>query len=77
MKKFIIKLFICIIAIFTFTGCYTLWKFYFYETKPMDKSLSFSEYIYAEQLDDSDKNSPIDMISIRPVNFADLKKSKK
>ena len=43
----------------------------------MDKSLSFSEYIYAEQLDDSDKNSPIDMISIRPVNFADLKKSKK
>ena len=65
--------------LFTFTGCYTLWKFYFYETKPMDKSLSFSEYIYvyAEQLDASDKNSPIDMISIRPVNFANLKKSKK
>ena len=45
----------------------------------MDKSLSFSEYIYvyAEQLDASDKNSPIDMIDIRPIKFANLKKSKK
>lgn len=79
MKKLLIKLIIFTMILFTFTGCYTLWKFYFYETKPMDKSLSFSEYIYvyAEQLDASDKNSPIDMISIRPVNFANLKKSKK
>ena len=79
MKKLLIKLIIFTMILFTFTGCYTLWKFYFYETKPMDKSLSFSEYIYvyAEQLDASDKNSPIDMISIRPINFADLKKSKK
>lgn len=79
MKKLLIKLIIFTMILFTFTGCYTLWKFYFYETKPMDKSLSFSEYIYiyAEQLDASDKNSPIDMIDIRPIKFADLKKSKK
>ena len=32
--------------LFTFTGCYTLWKFYFYETNPMDESLNFSEYVY-------------------------------
>ncbi len=79
MKKLLIKLIIFTMILFTFTGCYTLWKFYFYETKPMDKSLSFSEYIYvyAEQLDASDKNSPIDMIDIRPIKFANLKKSKK
>lgn len=77
MKKLLIKLIIFTMILFTFTGCYTLWKFYFYETKPMDESLSFSEYIYAEQLDDSDKNSTIDMIDIRPIKFANLKKSKK
>ena len=65
--------------LFISTGCYTLSKSYSYKTNPMDKSLSFSEYIYiyAEQLDASDKNSPIDMIDIRPIKFADLKKSKK
>ncbi len=49
MKKLLNKLFICIITIFTFTGCYTLSKTYYYETKPMDESLSFSEYIYMLQ----------------------------
>lgn len=34
-------------------------------------------YIYGTILDSYDKDSPIDMISIRPINFANLKKSKK
>ena len=79
MKKLLIKLIIFTMILFTFTGCYTLWKFYFYETKPMDKSLSFSEYIYiyAPILNSGEKDSPITMIDIRPIKFANLKKSKK
>ena len=79
MKKLLIKIIIFTMILFTFTGCYTLWKFYFYETKPMDKSLSFSEYIYiyAPILNSGEKDSPITMIDIRPINFANLKKSKK
>ncbi len=46
MKKLLTKLVTFIMILFNFTGCYTLLKTYYYETKPMDKSLSFSEYIY-------------------------------
>ena len=79
MKKLLIKLITFIMILFTFTGCYTLSKTYYYETKPMDKSLNFSEYvyIYAPILNSNKKDSPITMIDIRPIKFADLKKSKK
>lgn len=77
MKKLLIKVIIFTMILFTSTGCYTLSKSYSYKTNPMDKSLSFSEHIYGTLLDSYDKNSPIDMISIRPINFANLKKSKK
>ena len=72
MKKLLNKLFICIITIFTFTGCYTLSKTYYYETRPSEYV-----YIYATVLNSEKRDAPIDMISIRPINFADLKKSKK
>ena len=72
MKKLLNKLFICIITIFTFTGCYTLSKTYYYETRPNEYV-----YIYATILNSEKRDAPIDMISIRPINFADLKKSKK
>ena len=49
MKKLLIKLITSIMILFIFTGCYTLLKTYYYETKPMDESLSFSEYIYMLQ----------------------------
>ena len=79
MKKLLIKVITFIMILFTFTGCYTLLKTYYYETKPMDKFLSFSEYvyIYAPILNKDEKDSPITMIDIRPINFANLKKSKK
>ena len=79
MKKLLIKLIIFTMILLTFTGCYTLSKTYYYETKPMDKFLSFSEYvyIYAPILNRDEKDSPITMIDIRPINFANLKKSKK
>ena len=79
MKKLLIKVITFIMILFTFTGCYTLSKTYYYETKPMDKFLSFSEYvyIYAPILNKDEKDSPITMIDIRPINFANLKKSKK
>ena len=79
MKKLLIKLIIFTMILLTFTGCYTLSKTYYYETKPMDKFLSFSEYIYiyAPILNSGEKDSPITMIDIRPINFANLKKSKK
>lgn len=79
MKKLLIKLIIFTMILFTFTGCYTLSKTYYYETKPMDKFLSFSEYvyIYAPILNRDEKDSPITMIDIRPIKFANLKKSKK
>ena len=79
MKKLLIKVITFIMILFTFTGCYTLSKTYYYETKPMDKFLSFSEYvyIYAPILNSGEKDSPITMIDIRPINFANLKKSKK
>ena len=72
MKKLLNKLFICIITIFSFTGCYTLSKTYYYETRPNEYV-----YIYATILNSEKRDAPIDMISIRPINFADLKKSKK
>ena len=72
MKKLLNKLFICIITIFSFTGCYTLSKTYYYETRPNEYV-----YIYATVLNSEKRDAPIDMISIRPINFADLKKSKK
>lgn len=64
MKKILIKLITFTMILFTFTGCYTLWKFYFYETKPMDKSLSFSEYVYVYTitLNQNDPNTPISHI---------------
>lgn len=34
-------------------------------------------YIYASVEDEGDKNSPISMIEVRPIRFANLKKSKK
>ena len=79
MKKLLIKLIIFTMILLTFTGCYTLLKTYYYETKPMDESLSFSEYIYiyAPILNSNEKDSPITMIDIRPIKFANLKKSKK
>ena len=79
MKKLLIKIIIFTMILFTSTGCYTLSKTYYYETKPMDKFLSFSEYvyIYAPILNSGEKDSPITMIDIRPINFANLKKSKK
>ena len=79
MKKLLIKLIIFTMILFTFTGCYTLSKTYYYETKPMDKFLSFSEYvyIYAPILNSNEKDSPITMIEISPVDFANLKRSKK
>ena len=79
MKKLLIKLITFIMILFTSTGCYTLSKSYSYKTNPMDKSLSFSEYIYiyAPILNSGEKDSPITMIDIRPINFANLKKSKK
>ena len=79
MKKLLIKVITFIMILFTFTGCYTLSKTYYYETKPMDKFLSFSEYvyIYAPILNSGEKDSPITMIDIRPIKFANLKKSKK
>ena len=79
MKKLLTKLVTFIMILFNFTGCYTLLKTYYYETKPMDKSLSFSEYIYiyAPILNSNEKDSPITMIDIRPIKFANLKKSKK
>ncbi|MFR4518711.1 MAG: hypothetical protein ACLUBL_08415 [Fusobacterium sp.] len=72
MKKLLIKLFICIITIFSFTGCYTLSKTYYYETRPNEYV-----YIYATVLDSEKSDSPISMIEISPVDFANLKKSKK
>ncbi len=39
MKKLLIKVITFIMILFTFTGCYTLSKTYYYETKPMDKFL--------------------------------------
>ena len=72
MKKLLNKLFICIITIFSFTGCYTLSKTYYYETRPNEYV-----YIYATVLDSEKSDSPISMIEISPVDFANLKKSKK
>ena len=79
MKKLLIKIIIFTMILFISTGCYTLSKSYSYKTNPMDKSLSFSEYIYiyAPILNSGEKDSPITMIDIRPINFANLKKSKK
>ena len=79
MKKLLIKIIIFTMILFTSTGCYTLSKSYSYKTNPMDKSLSFSEYIYiyAPILNSGEKDSPITMIDIRPIKFANLKKSKK
>lgn len=34
-------------------------------------------YIYISLVNSSDKDSPVSMIDVRPVNFANLKKSKK
>ena len=64
MKKLLIKLIIFTMILFTFTGCYTLWKFYFYETKPMDKTLNFNEYIYiyTSSLNQNNPNTPISHI---------------
>lgn len=72
MKKLLIKLIIFTMILFTFTGCYTLSKTYYYETRPSEYV-----YIYATVLNSEKRDAPIDMISIRPINFADLKKSKK
>ena len=79
MKKLLIKIIIFTMILFISTGCYTLSKSYSYKTNPMDKSLSFSEYIYiyAPILNSGEKDSPITMIDIRPIKFANLKKSKK
>ena len=72
MKKLLIKLIIFTMILFTFTGCYTLLKTYYYETRPSEYV-----YIYAPILNSGEKDSPITMIDIRPINFANLKKSKK
>ena len=72
MKKLLIKLITFIMILFISTGCYTLSKIYYYETRPNEYV-----YIYATILNSEKRDAPIDMISIRPINFADLKKSKK
>ena len=72
MKKLLIKLIIFTMILFTFTGCYTLLKTYYYETRPSEYV-----YIYAPILNSNEKDSPITMIDIRPIKFANLKKSKK
>ena len=72
MKKLLIKLITFIMILFISTGCYTLSKTYYYETRPNEYV-----YIYATILNSEKRDAPIDMISIRPINFADLKKSKK
>lgn len=46
MKNLIVKLFIILIIIFNFTGCYTLWKNYWYEGIPINNSSTFKEYEY-------------------------------
>ena len=72
MKKLLIKLIIFTMILFTFTGCYTLSKTYYYETRPSEYV-----YIYAPILNSNEKDSPITMIEISPVDFANLKRSKK
>ena len=79
MKKFIIKLFICVIIVFSFTGCYVLSKKYSYKVNPNDNSSNFSKYmgIYGALTDNYDKDSPIESISIYPINFSNKKTSEK
>lgn len=46
MKKLVIKLFICIITMFSFTGCYTLSKMYKLKEDPLSNNTCYKEYIY-------------------------------
>ena len=51
MKKLLIKLIIFTMILFTFTGCYTLSKTYYYETRPSEYV-----YIYAPILNSNEKD---------------------
>lgn len=45
MKKLLVKLIIFTMILFTFTGCYTLCKFYFYAEIPLIKTSNILDYI--------------------------------
>ena len=68
------KILFLILLLFSSAGCYVRYKSYWYET---DLLANEQLYIKASLVDDDYKNSPISSISIRPVNFANLKKSEK
>lgn len=79
MKKLLIKLVAVVIIIFSFTGCYALSKKYSYKVNPSDNSSNFSKYmgIYGALTDSYDKDSPIESVSIYPINFSNKKTSEK
>ncbi len=79
MKKLLIKLIIFTMILFTFTGCYALSKKYSYKVNPNDNSSTFTKYmgIYGDLTDSYDKDSPIESISIYPINFSNIKTSEK
>ena len=73
------KIIFLILLLFSSTGCYVRYKSYFYRTNPTDTKLFFHKYLYinAYLINDNAKNNPISSITIRPINFATLKKSEK
>lgn len=75
MRKLLIKLFICIITIFNFTGCYVLSKMYLFQGETSSKNIYYKEYMYINinAENQSNSNSPVSLIQLEPV----FKKSKK
>lgn len=69
MKKIIIKLFLSVIILISFTGCYTLLKTYSYGGYPVVNPRGYHEYrdyiyIRGYVINQLDENSPISSISL-------------
>lgn len=69
MKKLIMKFFFSIIILFNFTGCYTLFKTYFYRGVPIQntKKYDFERYLYIDgsPVNSNEKDSLISYITLR------------
>lgn len=67
MKRKILKLFFCIIYLFSFVGCYTLSKMYSYREIPISTNSKIMDYIYIYTLplNQNDLNTPVDHIFLK------------
>ena len=71
MKK-ILKIVIFTMTILSFTACSVLYKDYFYDQEP-NKYVHIIAYV----TESKKRDSPIDFIEIRPINYANDKTSEK